>query len=216
MEHYPSINTSYYDTYPLDEFVLIAYPCFLAFGKPFLNSLTKELNFNQNSYLKIIPCYYKQWISLFKKIMKHNTSENQNFQEFTLFQRNQIKLKCFYFNFKYHLVFENLELPTSDTINISLTLIQIQDLYKGIQTLFFNPLLITKSVIFLLYNLINNTDFDQISTLSQKNILSFCKSISKNCNIETDIFLLNIPEVILRYKTYIMLNKQLLELLPEA
>lgn len=210
METYPQIDVNYLDTFVLDDLMLVSYPCFIAFGKPTVIKCQK-LKFQSNSYFKIVPAFYKGWINYFKKIMKHKANDETPF-DYTIFKRKEtiIKGQC-----KNELYIITLE-QSNVYFEIKLTLYQVTQLFYGLHALFFSPFLLPKPINLIFVYCVSNLKHDELELISFTDLIPFSKEICKKLKIQNKMTYALFGELFIRYKNEIILNLQLLELLPES
>lgn len=146
MDEYPFLNLHHIDLYTFDNFVLVAYPGYLVLGQPIFNPILNNLQFTENSYIKIVPYLYKEWANLFKQSMKLQLKQPQSNVplkinlEIVIYESNLTILK--YQNTESMYNFELfLNLPNNQQYNykLSMTLYQFVELFKAIKTLYFLP-----------------------------------------------------------------------------
>lgn len=217
MESYPCLNTSHIYSYVIDDFTLTSYPNSLVFGQPIFNHNSKHIQYKQNSYLKILPYYYKEWIKVFKKIMKCNleSETNKTCFSYKIYESSFTTLTCSKdqnetYKFEVQFTYENLPVSTAFLLNIH----QIVELYKGFQILFFDPLLLPQQILFILSYIINTQDINNVTLLSHKNIFKFLTPILQNLHLKEDQHLYAISNDILRCKITLLQNMELLTLIP--
>lgn len=213
MESYPTVNITFIDTYPLDEFVLVSYPTFLAFGIPIFDSNTYQLIFPANSYLKLLPYNYDDWIKAFSRIMRHTINVDENF-ECTIFEGNNTILKCTSNNEKYIFKLDLQNESQFISISFNLNTFQVVELFKGMQMLYFQPFILPKLTLFLINHVVLQKPEEEIKNLTSNNVLTFVQECCQSVNLNNEKILFSISDHLLRYKKHLELNKMLMMLLP--
>lgn len=221
MDEYPFLNYNHLDIYNFDNFILVAYPGYLALGQPNFNPIQNNLQFSENSYVKILPHLYKEWINVFKQSMKlqlkqsHAETPSTNNLEIILYESNLTVLR--YKHIESLFIFELLlNLPTNQQYNfqISLTLYQFIELFKGIKTLYFVPFILSQPTNFIFQYFVAQKETQFLESLTPFNALETAQNTCYVLNITNSLFFYTLAEMMLRYKTDLLQNIRLYQLIP--
>jgi len=202
---FPKINSEPIDIFPLKNYFLVAYPNFLVLGTPIVNNL--QITFLENSYIKLNPCYYKDWKISFDKIAKEiaNSDLSKNI--------NNPEVIVEYFTFSITWILDNkhfiikLNNHLQNKTQIILDVIEFYNVYNGICALFFKPMCLPPFIIFMFKVIIDTKPLLIIKRVKNiQNALQFVKKL----NLFEDDYPKTIlaAENVLRFQNELILHKQ--------
>lgn len=213
------IHGPHIDNCIFSDYVLTSYPGFLVLGKPIYTPNLHQFAFAKNSYIKIFVYMYDEWIQLLKKCIKHNLkiAENKISKtdncEFLICETRLATMKCVYINdiflIQMHSNFENLKI-----LEFSFNLYELVNFYKAFQTLFFTPLVIEKPVNFTLQYILSEYSLEFLKNINYHNVVNLTKNVCLLLTHTSPDFSFLLAEIIMRHKTLIIQNAQLLAIIP--
>jgi len=162
METFQKLDTPL-DIYSTGSCFLAAYPNFLVIGSPIV-SYNTELYFEADSYIKIFPTHYKNWFKAFMELMK---------------EQGEKKMECTV-NFpheKFSVVWKvvdqqifsiGISAPKNNS-NFTFSLIDLQELIRGIHHLLIKPFCLPSFVDTAIFNLFEKKNSDLVKKMSNIN-----------------------------------------------
>lgn len=220
MDSYNAINENYIDTFIFDTYVLVTYPCFMAFGNQYYCTENQKLAFQPKTYFKIFPYLYNEWITLFKKLMKLTvkSSETSTVYNETIICETKITLiKCIFCYNSYQFQLIHLEKNEPEILfELTLNLYQLVELFKGIQKLYFVPYMVNLDLLYVLHYIVSKFSYSDIENLNHLNVIDFVTNNIKPLKIyQNNISYVGLSYQILNHKMNILLNIRLLTYLPD-
>jgi len=200
---FPAIRSEPIDVYPLKNYFLVAYPNFLVLGQPkWSKSL---LSFDENSYIKIHPCFYADWKNCFK-IIESKIAKNEFYaDETTIVDYPTFEVILLVKNETFFL---QIHKHANNKTSIQLSLLEYNNLCNGISALFFKPFCLPTIVNFTIKCCVETRSLLQIKKINNtKEAVRFVEELDLFGNDFDKIYLA--AESIIRFHSDIILQKKM-------
>jgi len=201
--YFPALQSEPIDVYPLKNCFLVAYPNFLVLGHPkWSKSL---LSFEENSYIKIHPCFYAEWKKCFK-IIESKIAKNEFYPDETII----VDYPTFEVNLlvKQEVFFLQINKHANNKTSIQLSFVEYSHLCNGISALFFKPFCLSSIVNFTIKCCVETLSLLQIKNI--KNIKEAVSLVQELNLFENDFDKIYIgAESLIRFHSDIILQKKM-------
>lgn len=199
-----NIYSEHVDNCLVRDFMLVAYPSTLVFGKPFIKN--RNFNFIKWTYFIIEPDYYSNWVNAIKTIISSMSERNPEHEKQRLSQDGTFITSWSFKNGKTTFYLEHLNI-LKFKLDLNFTLLSA--FLRAFKQLFFKPLVLKPWAYIPLETLINHKNEDKIKTISLKSAFKIAQKI---CASKSPQIIHYVAEILLRHKDLLKIAVELSEL----